>query len=101
MVEGAIEGSGIAQKSGLAPIQVMHAFKNLDALGGIQRLKKYTRALKTQIHQQKIDVVVSSASGLQRMSCALLFFQALAHLLEVRARTSALAVANPIDGLQV
>src|ERR1700733_5885478 len=35
------------------------------------------------------------------MRRALLFLEALPHLLEVRARTPALAVAHPIDGLEV
>jgi hypothetical protein len=64
VVEGAIEGRGIAQEARLGSIEVMHAFEHLDALGGIQRLKKDPRAFEPQIHQQKIDVIVSAAPGL-------------------------------------
>src|ERR1700722_5638827 len=101
MIQCAIEGRGIAQESSLGPIQVMHALQNLDAFGGIQRLKKYPRAFEAQIHQKKVDIVISTATGFQWMRRALLFFQALAHLLEVGTRTAALTITHPIDGLKM
>src|ERR1700728_2885941 len=64
VVERAIEGRGIAQESRLGSIDVMHAFEDFDAFGRIQRLKEYARAFEAQVHQQKIDVVISTTAGL-------------------------------------
>ena len=69
--------------------------------GVFSNLEKNAGAFEAEIHQQKIDVVISAAAGLQRMRRALFLFQAQAHLLQLRAGASALAVAPPIDVLQL
>src|SRR5205809_5952470 len=95
VIDGPIEGGGIAEKIGVFPLEMAHLFDDVNPLRCVQNFIEYSSPFEPQIHQREIDVVVAASSSLQRIACALLFFEARAHLRQLLARAAALSVAPP------
>jgi hypothetical protein len=52
MVEGAVEGGGVAEEEGAAGIEVAHFFDDVDALGGGELLEGEPGAFEAEVHRE-------------------------------------------------
>ncbi len=100
VVDGAVEGGGVAEELGVGAFEVAHFFDDVDAGGGVEDFEEDAGAFETQVEQHEVDVVVAAGAGLEGVGGALFFFEAHAHGAEVLAGAAALAVAAPVDFLE-
>ncbi len=100
VVDGAVEGGGVAEELGVGAFEVAHFFDDVDAGGGVEHFEEDARAFEAQVEQHEVDVVVAAGSGFEGVGGALFLFQAHAHGAEVLAGAAALAVAAPVDFLE-
>ena len=101
MIDRAKQSRGIAEECGVGRIKIAGCDDHLNALRRVERLVEIPRITKPQIHEDKIDVVIATSSGLKRIAHALLAFQTFAHMCEFFARAPALPITLPIDFLQL
>ncbi len=85
MIDGAVEDGGIAQERGVLQIEMAHLFDDVDALRSVQDFEEKARTLEPQLHERKIEIVVTAGGGLERIAGALLAFEAGSHLCKLAA----------------
>src|SRR5581483_10354786 len=101
MVQGAVENGRSMKKFRIFPAEQSHSFDYVDSFRRVQGGIENTRPSEPQVHQHEIDIEVASGAGLQRMLGALLAFELPAHFAQQAGQAPALAVAAPIDVLQL
>ena len=79
MIERAEHRRGLQQDIQIIRVGGVRLANDLDALGGVERLVERFGAHQSPVQEQKVDVVIPAAAGLQRLRLALLGFQARAH----------------------
>ena len=72
MIDRAIEGRRIAKQLGIFAIEVAHFLHDVDTLRRIQNFEENPRTAKPQVHQRKIDIVISAGRGFEGVSGSLL-----------------------------
>ncbi len=73
VIDSTIERGRTAQKFRVFPLEVAHFFDDVDALRRIQYFEENACSFQAQIHQRKINIVVTAAPRLERIASALLF----------------------------